>query len=115
MLMDAAILSAETKSQIEKEITGSPIKLFMKGDRVFPQCGFSGQVIQILEHLGVAYETFDILTDDEIRQGLKTYSNWPTFPQLYIQGELFGGCDIITEQYQSGALKTFLETKGLLK
>ncbi|QCE32262.1 Grx4 family monothiol glutaredoxin [Acetobacteraceae bacterium] len=98
---------------IEKFITENPVMLFMKGNKNFPQCGFSSRVVQILLRLGVDFETCNVLEDDAIRQGIKDFSNWPTIPQLYIKGEFVGGCDILTEMYQNGELKTLLEEKGI--
>ncbi|MGH6675098.1 MAG: Grx4 family monothiol glutaredoxin [Xanthobacteraceae bacterium] len=87
--------------------------LFMKGTPDFPQCGFSGQVVQILNYLGVKYEPVNCLESDEIRQGVKSFSNWPTLPQLYLKGEFLGGCDIVREMFQSGELATVLSEKGI--
>ncbi|MBL42561.1 MAG: monothiol glutaredoxin, Grx4 family [Rhodospirillaceae bacterium] len=98
---------------IKQEISDSEVLLFMKGTPVFPQCGFSSTVVQILTQVGVKYKSIDVLSDNEIRQGIKEFSDWPTIPQLYIKGEFVGGCDIITEMYQSGELNTFLESKGI--
>ncbi|KMQ88229.1 glutaredoxin [Lasius niger] len=98
---------------IQKLIAENPVMLFMKGDKNFPQCGFSSRVVQILLRLGVAFETCNVLEDDSIRQGIKDFSNWPTIPQLYVKGEFVGGCDILTEMYQNGELKTLLEEKVL--
>ena len=90
--------------RIQDEVDSSDVVLFMKGSPVFPQCGFSGRAIQILQALGAQFETADVLTDDEIRQGIKEYSNWPTIPQLYIGGEFVGGSDIMMEMYENGEL-----------
>ena len=98
---------------IDKEVKGNDVVLFMKGTPQFPMCGFSGQVVQILDHLGVAYKGINVLESDEIRNAIKAYSNWPTLPQLYVKGEFVGGCDIITEMYQSGELKEMLADKGI--
>ena len=98
---------------IKSEVTGNDVVLFMKGTPAFPQCGFSGQVVQILDYLGVDYKGINVLANDEIRQGIKEYSNWPTVPQLYIKGEFVGGCDIVREMFQNGELKTMLEGKGI--
>jgi monothiol glutaredoxin len=87
--------------------------LFMKGTPMFPQCGFSARVIQILKHAGVPFKTVNVLEDPEIRDGIKAFSNWPTIPQLYVKGEFIGGCDIVTEMYQSGELQTLLAEKGV--
>ncbi|QCE34014.1 Grx4 family monothiol glutaredoxin [Acetobacteraceae bacterium] len=98
---------------IEKLISENPVMLFMKGSKNFPQCGFSSKVVQILLRLGVEFETFNVLEDDAIRQGIKDFTNWPTIPQLYVKGEFVGGCDILIEMYQNGELKTLLEEKGI--
>ena len=98
---------------IKKEVSESEVLLFMKGTPVFPQCGFSSTVVQILTQIGVKYKSIDVLSDNEIRQGIKEFSYWPTIPQLYIKGEFVGGCDIITEMYQSGELDSFVESKGI--
>lgn len=98
---------------IDNEIKSNDIVLFMKGTPGFPQCGFSGQVVQILDYLGVPYKGINILTSDELRQGIKEYSNWPTIPQLYIKGEFVGGADIVREMFQQGELKTLLEDNGI--
>lgn len=90
-------------------INKAPIMLFMKGDRIMPRCGFSAKVLEILGEYDIDFQTFDILKDEIVRQGLKTYSNWPTYPQLYINGELIGGCDIIIDMHQSGELKDLLK------
>jgi monothiol glutaredoxin len=93
------------QEQIKQTVTGNPIVLFMKGNANFPQCGFSGKVIQILTALEAEFVTVDVLSNDQVREGIKQYSNWPTIPQLYVKGEFIGGCDIITEMYESGELK----------
>ena len=93
------------QDQIKQTVTGNPIVLFMKGNANFPQCGFSGKVIQILTALEAEFVTVDVLSNDQVREGIKQYSNWPTIPQLYVKGEFIGGCDIITEMYESGELK----------
>ena len=90
--------------RIKETVNSNRVMLFMKGNRDFPQCGFSGRAIQILQTLGAQFETADVLTDDEIRQGIKEYSNWPTIPQLYIDGEFVGGSDIMMEMYENGEL-----------
>ena len=99
----------ELKAQIEKVLNSSKVVLFMKGNAEMPQCGFSANSVAILKNLGVSFNTFNILNDPEIRQGLKDYSNWPTFPQLYIKGQLIGGNDIITEMYKNGELQDYLK------
>ncbi|GHD09923.1 Grx4 family monothiol glutaredoxin [Tianweitania populi] len=98
---------------IENEVKSNDVVLFMKGTPGFPQCGFSGQVVQILDYLGVDYKGVNILTSDELRQGVKDYSQWPTIPQLYVKGEFVGGCDIIREMFQAGELKDFFGEKGI--
>jgi monothiol glutaredoxin len=102
-------LSEETRSRIRSIVDSDRVVLFMKGERRFPQCGFSAQVVQILDHLIPDYTTVDVLSDPEVRQGIKEYSSWPTIPQLYVRGEFIGGCDIVTEMFQSGELKQKLE------
>jgi monothiol glutaredoxin len=98
---------------IDQQLKSSDVVLFMKGTPQFPQCGFSGQVVQILDHLGVPYKGINILDSDEMRQGIKAFSNWPTIPQLYVKGEFVGGCDIIREMFQSGELQGVLKEKGV--
>jgi monothiol glutaredoxin len=94
--------------RIEKLLNSSPVILFMKGTPDFPQCGFSGQSVQVLRACNATFEHFNIFEDEEIREGLKSYSNWPTFPQLYIKGELVGGCDIMIDLYKKGELAEML-------
>ena len=98
---------------IDSEVKGNDVVLFMKGTPTFPQCGFSGQVVQILDYLGVPYKGVNVLESDELRQGIKQYANWPTIPQLYVKGEFVGGCDIIREMFQAGELKSLLSDKGV--
>ncbi len=98
---------------IDNEVKSNDIVLFMKGTPGFPQCGFSGQVVQILDYLGVPYKGVNVLADADLRQGIKDYSNWPTIPQLYVKGEFVGGCDIIREMFQAGELKAHLEDNGI--
>ncbi len=100
-------------TRIEEDVNSNPVVLFMKGTPVFPQCGFSAQVVQVLSLLGVKFKSFDILADDELRQGIKEYSHWPTIPQLYVKGEFIGGCDIVREMYQAGELAQLLKDKGI--
>jgi monothiol glutaredoxin len=100
-------------AEIQAQIDANPVLLFMKGTPMFPQCGFSARVIQILKHAGVPFKTVNVLEDQEIREGIKAFSNWPTIPQLYVKGEFIGGCDIVTEMYQSGELQTLLAEKGV--
>ena len=106
-------MSKNVQEYIKKEISESEVILFMKGTPVFPQCGFSSTVIQILTQIGLKFKSIDVLSDNEIRQGIKEYSDWPTIPQLYIKGEFVGGCDILTEMFQSGELNSFVESKGI--
>jgi monothiol glutaredoxin len=98
--------------RIEADIKANPVVLFMKGTPVFPQCGFSARVVQILSHMGVPFKGVNVLEDMEIREGIKEFTNWPTIPQLYVGGEFVGGCDIITEMFQSGELSGMLKEKG---
>ena len=98
-----------TRSRIESLIGSSPIFVFMKGNKLMPQCGFSNNVVQILHSLGVSFETFDVLSDMEIRHGIKEFSSWPTIPQVYVNGEFIGGSDILIEMYNAGELKEKLE------
>jgi monothiol glutaredoxin len=102
-------MTPEIKERIEELVKSNKIVVFMKGSKMMPQCGFSNNVVQILNVLGVPYETFDILSDPEIRQGIKEYSNWPTIPQVYINGEFVGGSDILIEMYQNGELQQLVE------
>jgi monothiol glutaredoxin len=104
---------SDAKERIDALVKGNEVVLFMKGTALFPQCGFSSRAVAILDHLGVPFETVDVLQDQEIRAGIKDYSDWPTIPQLYVKGEFVGGCDIITEMYQSGELKEMLADKGI--
>lgn len=102
-------MTPEVKARIDKLVNENKIMIFMKGSKLMPQCGFSNNVVQIINTLGVPYETFDILADQEIRQGIKEYSNWPTIPQIYLNGEFVGGSDIAIELYQSGELQQMVE------
>lgn len=98
---------------IDSEVKKNPVVLFMKGTPDFPQCGFSGQVVQILNYLGLDYKGINVLADDDLRQGIKEYSDWPTIPQLYVKGEFVGGCDIVRDMFQQGELQSFLSEKGV--
>ena len=98
---------------IDNEVKSNDVVLFMKGTPQFPMCGFSGQVVQILDHLGVSYKGLNVLENDDLRNGIKAYSNWPTIPQLYVKGEFVGGCDIVREMFQAGELQELLKEKGL--
>ncbi len=106
-------MADQVHDRIQAEITDNPVVLFMKGTPVFPQCGFSARVVQILSHVGVPFKGVNVLEDMEIREGIKEFSNWPTIPQLYVKGEFVGGCDIVTEMFQSGELQSMLEEKGV--
>ncbi|WP_454916746.1 Grx4 family monothiol glutaredoxin [Xanthobacter sediminis] len=101
------------REDIDGIVKSGDVVLFMKGTPQFPQCGFSGQVVQILDHVGVPFKGVNVLENDAVRQGIKEYANWPTIPQLYIKGEFIGGCDIVREMFQSGELIPFLEEKGV--
>jgi monothiol glutaredoxin len=105
--------NATVFDRIKQDIADNPVVLFMKGTPVFPQCGFSAAVVQILTHLGVKFKGIDVLADSEIRQGIKEFSSWPTIPQLYVKGEFVGGCDIVREMFESGELGDFLNEKGV--
>jgi monothiol glutaredoxin len=98
---------------IDSEVKANDVVLFMKGTPQLPMCGFSGQVVQILDYIGVSYKGLNVLENDELRNGIKTYSNWPTIPQLYVKGEFVGGCDIIREMFQAGELQGLFKEKGL--
>jgi monothiol glutaredoxin len=104
---------ANARERIEKLISENPVVLFMKGTPEFPQCGFSGQVIQILDYVGAPVVGVNVLEDAEIRQGVKEYASWPTIPQLYVKGEFLGGCDIVREMFQSGELTSVLTDAGV--
>ena len=97
------------QERIQKDVETHPVILFMKGSKLMPLCGFSGQVVEILHSLGIDFETRNVLEDDELRQGIKTYSNWPTLPQLYINGEFIGGCDIVMQLHEQGKLEKLLK------
>ena len=106
-------MDTTVNQRISQEVADNPVVLFMKGSPVFPQCGFSAAVVQILSQLGVPFKGIDVLSDQEIREGIKAYSDWPTIPQLYVKGEFVGGCDIIREMYETGELQQVLEQKGV--
>ncbi len=99
--------------RIQKEIDSNDVVLFMKGEAVFPQCGFSSLVVQVLSQLGVPFKDINVLEDSDLRQGIKDFTDWPTIPQLYVKGEFVGGCDIIREMYESGELQELLADKGI--
>ena len=100
---------SEVQQRIHATVTGNPVVLYMKGDARFPQCGFSAVTVQILNHVGVKFKAVNVLEDQDVREGIKAFSNWPTIPQLYIKGEFVGGCDIVKEMYQTGELQKMLE------
>ncbi len=106
-------MSNPTFDRIQATVTENPVVLFMKGTPVFPQCGFSARVVQILSHMGVPFSGVNVLEDMEIREGIKAFTNWPTIPQLYVKGEFVGGCDIVMEMFQSGELATLLTEKEI--
>jgi len=105
----------DTTARIESLVSDNEVVLFMKGTPLFPQCGFSSRAVQILDHCGIAYESVDVLQDMEIRQGIKTYSDWPTIPQLYVKGEFLGGSDIMMEMFEAGELQQMLDEQGVAK
>ena len=107
--------SAETTARISDVVGKNDVVLFMKGTPLFPQCGFSSKAVAILDHCGVAYESVDVLQDMEIRQGIKTFSDWPTIPQLYVKGEFLGGSDIMMEMFEAGELQETLDKQGVAK
>jgi len=101
--------------RIKTDIDGNDVMLFMKGTPVFPQCGFSAAVVQILNHMGVKFGSADVLMDPEMRDGIKEFTNWPTVPQLYVKGEFVGGCDIVREMFETGELDQLFEEKGVAR
>ena len=101
------------QARIEREINDHDVVLFMKGTPVFPQCGFSAVMVQVLTHLGVKFKGIDVLSDPELRQEIKAFSDWPTVPQLYVKGEFMGGCDIVREMFETGELAQLLTTRGV--
>jgi len=104
---------SDVQTRIAGDVSANDVLLFMKGTPVFPQCGFSAMAVQILNHVGVKFKAIDVLSDPEIREGIKTFSNWPTIPQLYVKGEFVGGADIMREMFEGGELKPFLAEKGV--
>jgi monothiol glutaredoxin len=104
---------ADVFERIQGEIDQNPVMLYMKGTPMFPQCGFSARVVQILSHLQVPFQSANVLEDMELRDGIKEFSQWPTIPQLYVKGQFVGGCDIVMEMFQSGELETLLEESGV--
>ena len=107
------MMDENTRQRIQTEVDTNEVLLFMKGTPVFPQCGFSAAVIQVLSHLQVKFNSVNVLEDMDIREGIKHYSDWPTIPQLYVKGEFVGGCDIIREMFETGELSAFLVEKGI--
>ncbi|MEE4349158.1 MAG: Grx4 family monothiol glutaredoxin [Pacificimonas sp.] len=106
-------MTEATKARIDQMVGEHDVFLFMKGTPLFPQCGFSSRAVAILEHVGVTFESADVLQDPEVRQGIKAYSNWPTIPQLYVKGEFVGGSDIMMEMYEAGELGPLMREKGV--
>ena len=106
-------MTEDARSRIDTTVRNNDVVLFMKGTPLFPQCGFSSRAVAILEHLGVQYESVDVLQDQAIRQGIKEYSDWPTIPQLYVKGEFIGGSDIMMEMYENGELSQLLQDQGV--
>ncbi len=104
---------SDAKTRIQQTIDAHKVVLFMKGNKSFPQCGFSSRVVAVLKKEGVPFETVNVLEDAEIREGIKQFSNWPTIPQLYVAGKFVGGCDIVTEMHESGELATELQAAGV--
>ncbi|MBA17508.1 MAG: monothiol glutaredoxin, Grx4 family [Sphingomonas sp.] len=107
-------MSEDTQQRIRELVDASPVLLFMKGSPLFPQCGFSSRAVAILNHLGVEFESVDVLQDQAVRQGIKSFSDWPTIPQLYVKGEFVGGSDIMMEMYESGELAEMMQAQGLV-
>ena len=107
------MLDDTLRQRIDQEVGSNDVVLFMKGTPVFPQCGFSAVVVQVLSHLGVKFKGINVLEDPSIRDGIKEYSSWPTIPQLYVKGEFVGGCDIVREMFESGELTEMLSTRGI--
>ena len=104
---------SDAASRIKEEVTTNDVVLFMKGTPVFPQCGFSAAVVEVLDHMGVRFKGVNVLVDPAIRQGIKEFSDWPTIPQLYVKGEFIGGCDIIREMFETGELEQVFKDKGV--
>ena len=113
--MSDTVAADPVHAWIAKSVTDNPVVLFMKGEPEQPRCGFSAVSVQILDHLGVDFVGVDVLQSEPLREGIKTFSEWPTIPQLYVKGEFVGGCDIIKEMFQSGELKTLMVDQGLLE
>ncbi len=103
----------DINSKIKNNNSKDPVVLYMKGNPTFPQCGFSSTVVQILKHIGVNFQSYDVLQDENLREGIKSFSNWPTIPQLYVNNEFVGGCDIIREMFESGELKEYFTKNNI--
>ena len=108
-------MAEDINSRIQSIVSDNDVVLFMKGTPLFPQCGFSSRAVAILDHCGIAYESVDVLQDMEVRQGIKTFSDWPTIPQLYVKGEFLGGSDIMMEMFEAGELQQTLDEQGVKK
>ncbi|MBC6402823.1 MAG: Grx4 family monothiol glutaredoxin [Hyphomonadaceae bacterium] len=106
-------MSRDVRAEITKTVSENDIVLYMKGTPVFPQCGFSSQVVQALDYIGAAYKAVNVLEDADLRQGIKDYNNWPTIPQVFVKGEFIGGCDIVREMFETGELRTLMSEKGI--
>jgi len=106
-------MAQDTDARIQGEIDANQVMLYMKGTPMFPQCGFSARVVQILTHMGVPFSSANVLEDDDLREGIKTFSQWPTIPQLYVKGEFVGGCDIVREMFQAGELAAHFSDNGI--
>ncbi len=106
-------MSDDVQNSIGEAVKANDVLLFMKGTPTFPQCGFSSVVVQVLDYLGVEYQAVNVLEDQDVREGIKAFSDWPTIPQLYVKGEFVGGCDIIKEMFEAGELKDFMSEKGI--
>jgi monothiol glutaredoxin len=106
-------MDTTTHDRIRQQVTDNSVVLFMKGTPVFPQCGFSATVVQILSHMGIKFKGIDVLADSSVREGIKEFSSWPTIPQLYVKGEFVGGCDIVREMFETGELQQMFEEKGV--
>ena len=106
-------MDANTKEKIESELAKSDVVLFMKGNPIFPMCGFSATAVGILNHLGLDYHSIDVLQDPEVREGIKSYANWPTIPQVYVRGEFIGGCDIVKDMFETGELTELFQSRGI--
>ena len=104
---------SDINAKIDEQVKNNDVFLYMKGTKDFPMCGFSGRVVQILDYLGVDYQTANVLEDQELREGIKAYTNWPTIPQLYVKGEFVGGCDIVREMFETGELAELLARRGV--